>query len=110
MNQPRAIMQGSVVLAALLGVASAATSPASLDLAAPPGPAPGSVTAVAHVSAQQASWWAFQGVRTPSLPSVGESAWARSPLDRFIQAKLEQHQLRPAARAEPTMLLRRVYF
>jgi hypothetical protein len=63
-----------------------------------------------HVSPEQASWWAFQPVRQPPLPSVRDSSWSVSPVDRFILAGLEERGLRPAPRASAEVLLRRVYF
>jgi hypothetical protein len=56
------------------------------------------------------SWWAFQPVSAPEPPQVRNPAWVSSPIDRFILAKLEARDLHPAARAEPEVLLRRVYF
>ena len=52
--------------------------------------------------------WAFVApVRAP-LPAVKNIAWARTPIDRFILAKLEQEQLKPSAVANKTTLLRRL--
>lgn len=59
---------------------------------------------------EQTGHWAFQPVRRPVLPAVKDLAWARSPLDRFILARLEERGLAPAAAADPQTLLRRVTF
>ena len=56
------------------------------------------------------SWWAFQPVSAPEPPQVRTPAWVSSPIDRFVLAQLEARDLHPAARAEPEVLLRRVYF
>ena len=51
--------------------------------------------------------WAFVApVRAP-LPSPKNAAWARTPLDRFILARLEQENLKPSAMAAKATLLRR---
>uniref|UniRef100_A0A7C2JZR2 DUF1549 domain-containing protein n=1 Tax=Schlesneria paludicola TaxID=360056 RepID=A0A7C2JZR2_9PLAN len=54
--------------------------------------------------------WAFQQVVDPPLPDVKNRDWVESPLDRFILARLEAHQLTPAPRADKRTLLRRVTF
>jgi Protein of unknown function (DUF1553)/Protein of unknown function (DUF1549)/Planctomycete cytochrome C len=55
-------------------------------------------------------FWSFQPpVRRP-LPEPAESAWARTPIDRFILAALERQGLRPAADADRWALVRRAYF
>ena len=55
-------------------------------------------------------FWAFQPPREPSLPEVKEQAWPKSPLDRFILAKLEERELHPAAAADKRTLLRRATY
>jgi hypothetical protein len=52
--------------------------------------------------------WAFQAPVKPKLPAVKDAAWVRSPIDRFILAKLEENGLAPAAAADRRTLIRRV--
>jgi hypothetical protein len=54
--------------------------------------------------------WAFQPVADPPLPAVRDAAWPQSDLDRFILAKLEAANIKPAAIADKRTLLRRVTF
>ncbi len=54
--------------------------------------------------------WAFQPVADPEVPDVGESAWVRNDIDRFILAKLRESGLTPPAQAPPLTLLRRAKF
>lgn len=54
--------------------------------------------------------WAFQPVRKPAPPVVGEPAWVRTPVDRFILAALEREGLRPSAPADRRTLIRRSTF
>ena len=54
-------------------------------------------------------FWAYQPVANPLLPAVKNTQWARSPVDRFILAKLEANRLKPAAAADKRTLLRRVF-
>lgn len=55
-------------------------------------------------------WWAFQPRQNPPVPQPKNSAWARSDLDRFILAALEEKGLRPVADADRFTLLRRLWF
>ena len=57
-----------------------------------------------------ASWdrhWAFAPVARPEPPPVADAGWARSPLDRFVLARLEAAGLAPAPEADRRTLARR---
>ncbi|MSR66152.1 MAG: DUF1553 domain-containing protein [Pedosphaera sp.] len=54
-------------------------------------------------------FWAYQPVANPLLPAVKNTRWVQTPVDRFILAKLEANQLKPAAAADKRVLLRRVF-
>ena len=41
-------------------------------------------------------------------PPVGDTAWVRNPIDRFILARLEKEKLKPSPEASKETLLRRV--
>src|SRR5262245_25918578 len=58
--------------------------------------------------AERKKFWCWQPVQQPPLPRAG--AWARTDLDRFILARLEEKGLTPAPAAEPRVLIRRLYF
>lgn len=55
-------------------------------------------------------FWAYKQPQTLSLPNVKETAWPRGDVDRFVLAKVEGAKLKPAADADPVVLVRRVYF
>ncbi len=55
-------------------------------------------------------FWAFQPMRDFAPPQVKNSAWAKSPIDNFILAKLEEKGLQPAPAADKLTLLRRATF
>ena len=61
-------------------------------------------------TAEQKQWWAFQPVVDPVPSEVKDAAWARSPIDRFILAKLEENDLAPAPKADKSTLLRRASY
>ena len=58
-----------------------------------------------------ASWdrhWSFKEIERPELPVVKNETWVRSPLDRFVLARLEAEGLTPAPEADRRTLARRV--
>ncbi|HEX8203118.1 MAG TPA: PSD1 and planctomycete cytochrome C domain-containing protein [Isosphaeraceae bacterium] len=52
--------------------------------------------------------WAFTPPTRPAVPAVRDPAWCRTPIDRFILARLEQEGLKPAPEADQVTLLRRL--
>src|SRR5262249_5772088 len=56
------------------------------------------------------SHWAFQPVRAVSPPKIRHTEWAKNPIDQFLLADMERHELQPAAPATPAQLLRRVSY
>jgi hypothetical protein len=70
-------------------------------------------TGGAAPAADPAAWkrhWAFQAVRDQPLPVLKRNDWAKSPVDSFILAQLEQAGLAPAEPADRRTLLRRATF
>jgi mono/diheme cytochrome c family protein len=61
-------------------------------------------------TAAEKSFWAFQPVKDPTLPSVRNQGWVQTPLDRFVLAKLEEKGLKPSSPADKITLLRRATF
>jgi len=54
-------------------------------------------------------FWSFRPVRQPTVPGP-ESDWAATPIDRFVQAKLEEKGRTPAPDATAAQILRRLSF
>ncbi|MFO0908596.1 MAG: DUF1549 domain-containing protein [Isosphaeraceae bacterium] len=52
--------------------------------------------------------WAFQAPTRPAQPRVSNESWVRSPIDRFILARLEAEKLAPTPEADRATLIRRV--
>ena len=55
-------------------------------------------------------FWSYQPVKDSTPPQVRNTAWARSPIDQFILAKLEEKNLRPTGDADKRTLIRRATF
>ena len=52
--------------------------------------------------------WAFVPPTRPPLPEVSDGEWCRTPIDRFVLARLDAEGLTPVAEASREMLIRRV--
>jgi hypothetical protein len=52
--------------------------------------------------------WAFERVERPAPPEVRDAAWGKTPIDRFILARLEAEGLTPNPEADRVTLARRV--
>src|SRR5262249_5948295 len=59
---------------------------------------------------EQRKFWSFQPLGAHAPPTVKDTSWPRSPIDRFILAQLEARELKPAAPAERRALVRRATF
>jgi hypothetical protein len=56
------------------------------------------------------TWWSLRPLNRPPLPAISNPAWARTPIDAFILAKLEEKGLAPSPPADRRTLIRRVCF
>jgi len=54
--------------------------------------------------------WSYLPLKRPPLPAIKDSASVRTPVDRFILARLEEKKLAPSPQAEAGKLVRRIYF
>lgn len=54
--------------------------------------------------------WSFQPLQVIDPPVTQDSAWAQSPIDRFILARLEAQRLSPSPPVDRHLLLRRLSF
>jgi len=54
--------------------------------------------------------WAFKPLAEAAPPTTKDAAWAKSPIDQFILARLEESKLTPNKPADKLTLLRRVTF
>jgi len=56
------------------------------------------------------SHWAWQPLANPKPPVEQAGAWAKTDIDRFIEAKLDAAKLKPVGDADKLTLIRRVTF
>ncbi|SIN90646.1 Planctomycete cytochrome C [Singulisphaera sp. GP187] len=52
--------------------------------------------------------WSFRRPVRSDLPEVKRSGWARNPIDRFVQTRLDREGMIPAPEADRTTLIRRL--
>jgi hypothetical protein len=62
------------------------------------------------VTDEDRRFWSFQLLQRPTVPSVNNHAWVRTPIDAFILARLEAKGLAPNPETDKRKLLRRVSF
>jgi len=58
--------------------------------------------------ANYSNHWAFVPPVRPELPKLANPNWARTPVDHFVQAKLEAEGLTPSPEADRATLIRRL--
>lgn len=62
------------------------------------------------VTPEAKSYWAYQPITKPAVPTVKDASWVKNPIDAFILAKLEAKQLKPNNPAERLALIRRATY
>ena len=54
------------------------------------------------------TWWSFRRLDRPAVPAASD--WTRTPIDRFIAAKLAEKNLEPSREADRRTLIRRLSY
>jgi Protein of unknown function (DUF1549)/Protein of unknown function (DUF1553) len=116
MKNRRLALAVVIVFAALMIVAPrwAPSSSAAVDCGLKDGLDSGKPRSAVRESAirnpQSASkrHWAFIAPGRPALPQVKNGSWVKTPIDRFILARLEKEGLTPQPEADRVTLLRRL--
>ena len=62
------------------------------------------------VTAKDREFWSFRPLAKAALPEVNDPAWCRTPVDRFVLAKLEVKGLKANPPADRRTLIRRASF
>ncbi len=55
-------------------------------------------------------FWSLKPISNPTIPNVKHTDWPRSNIDRFVLAKMEEHDFAPAADADKRVLIRRATY
>jgi hypothetical protein len=61
------------------------------------------------IAPERRNFWSFQPLKSSQLPDVKDKTWAKTPIDRFVLARLEQEGLKPVKPATRRDLIRRAY-
>ena len=80
-----------------------AAATASADLARP-------ATRRREVTAVERGFWSFRPLAAPAVPEPARADWARTDIDRFVLARLEEKGLAPLGPAGRRQLIRRATF
>jgi hypothetical protein len=62
------------------------------------------------ITDKQRAFWSFQPLKVVPVAEVKDAHWARTPIDRFALAKMEQAGLKPSAQADRRTLIRRATY
>ena len=71
-------------------------------------PATEPAPAAAQTAQEEPTHWAYRRPSRPPLPEVRNTGWVRTPIDRFVLARLEKEGLSPSPEAPLETLVRRV--
>ena len=72
-----------------------------------PATEPAPMPAAQQTAPEEPVHWAYRRPARPALPEVRNSAWVRTPIDRFVLARLEKEGLSPSPEAPLELLIRR---
>jgi hypothetical protein len=79
-----------------------------------PASAPGTVFSASLktgvITEKQRAFWSFQPLKVVAVPEVKDSHWAKTPIDKFVLAKMTAAGLKPAAPADRRTLIRRATY
>ena len=63
-----------------------------------------------QVTDRDRAFWSFAPLKRVEPAAIKNDNWSRTPIDRFILAKLQSKSLVPNGQASPQVLIRRAYF
>jgi hypothetical protein len=61
------------------------------------------------ISPERRNFWSFLPLKNPPEPTVKDTQWPKTPIDRFVLAQLEKEGIKPVGPATKHDLLRRAY-
>lgn len=66
--------------------------------------------ALAEITDDEKSFWSFQPIASPPLPSLSDVSRLKSPIDAFLLAELQKQHFGFSPEADRRTLIRRLYF
>jgi mono/diheme cytochrome c family protein len=60
-----------------------------------------------QITPQMRKFWSFVPLQLPPVPQTKNSTWAKTDIDHFVLAKMEQEGFKPAPQADKRTLIRR---
>ena len=62
------------------------------------------------ITAKQRAFWSFQPLKPVPVPEVKDARWAKTPIDKFVLAKMQEAGIKPSAQADRRTLIRRATY
>jgi hypothetical protein len=62
------------------------------------------------ITAQQRAFWSFQPIKVPPVPEVKDTRWAKTPIDKYVLAKMQEAGIKPSPAADRRTLIRRATY
>ncbi|MEE3283489.1 MAG: DUF1549 domain-containing protein, partial [Planctomycetota bacterium] len=62
------------------------------------------------ITSDDRDWWSFRSLAPGQVPSVPGDRWSRTPIDRYVLARLAQEKLAPSPDADRRTWIRRATF
>ena len=62
------------------------------------------------ITEKQRAFWSFQPLKAVPVPAEKDSHWAKTPIDKFVLAKMLQAGIKPSAPADRRTLIRRATY
>ena len=62
------------------------------------------------ITEKQRAFWSFQPLKVVALPEVKDTHWAKTPIDKFVLAKMTDAGIKPGAQADRRTLIRRATY
>jgi len=62
------------------------------------------------ITEKQRAFWSFQPIKVAPVPAVKDAHWAKTSIDKYALAKMEQAGLKPSAQADRRTLIRRATY
>ena len=62
------------------------------------------------ITDKQRAFWSFQSLKVVPVPAEKEAHWAKTPIDKFVLAKMADAGIKPSAQADRRTLIRRATY